>query len=126
MAKQLANHWQRAPLAGRDAREAVPKVMEANIGNSRHIPNARPVRFQVHHVFRRMETNDDIGTVLHARRALQHVDSSLVEMDDLWSRLGVWQPELAPLEVDVLPLECQDFPDTRAGKEQKADGRDRD
>jgi len=102
----------------------VPQIVNAHIGQADGGADAVPGFLQVDEALTRTVAADHVRVVRQAGDALQHSHRGGRQLDDLLTGLGVRQVQHAARQINVLPLQFEDFVAPCAGEHQQADSRD--
>ena len=101
--QELADHGQAFADEQSTAGKAMPQIVYSHIVEPRPSPDAPPGVLQVGEMAPRLATRDHPRVVVLSLDAAQHRDRRVAQMHHLGARLGIREPELAGVQVDMLP-----------------------
>ena len=93
--------------------------MQAHVLQPGALPDFRPMVLQVRHGLPTPRARDDIGVAVRPRDPLQQLDGRRRQLHRPGSRLGVGEPHLAGLQVDMVPVQVDDLVLAAAGQKQQ-------
>jgi len=102
--------------------ETVPQVVNAQVPDARALQDEAPRPVQEGDMGAALQAGNHPGPVFLAPYAAQHRDGRIAQVHDPGAGLGVGQPQLAPVQVHVLPPEREDLPAPAPRQHQQPDG----
>jgi len=120
MSKQLSNYWKSQSATCTDARKRMPQVVNSNTFQTRSLTDQFPWPLEIRsRFFRIVARNDESADAGNCR---QNVDSWTTQYDRLFARLGIRKKQQAALQIDVLPLQVQDFTQSCSSEQKQSQG----
>ena len=107
--EQLPDHRKALAHQQPAAGKGVPQVMDAQVPDARALQNEVPRAVQEGEMDASLVAGDYPGAVFTSLYTAKHGNGGVAEMHDPGTGLGVGQPQLAAVEIDVLPPEGEDF-----------------
>jgi len=120
MSEQLSNYWKSQSAACTDAGKRMPQIMNSNAFQTRSLTDQFPWPLKIRAGFPGIVSGNDIGT--YAGNGRQYVDGGTTQHDRLLARLGIRKKQQATLKISVLPLQVQDFAQSRSGEQKQSQG----
>src|SRR5262245_26338140 len=116
MPQQFPDDRQPKTAASTKAGEGVPQIVQADADQSCTLGHGVPWPLKVSaRQFRIIARDHERPNLLESS---YHREGRSVEDDSLATALAVGQEQQASFQIDVLPAQVQDFPQTAAGEEQ--------
>ena len=123
--EQFADHGQAFADQKTTAGKAVAQIVDSHIVEPGPCANAPPGVLQVGEMAPRLATRDHPRVVVLSLDAAQHRDRGVAQMHHLGACLGIREPELASVQVDMLPTQLLDLRQPAPGQHQQPNGGDR-
>ena len=121
MAEELPDHGEALPESERPRRERVPEVVDADVVEPRPRPEDLPGVLEVPEWLAHLAARDHPRVAGDPRQVRDDLRAGRREGHQPRPRLAVGKPQLARLEVDVLPAEAENLAPPAAGEDEEPD-----